>query len=71
MAGLISTRLSLRWVPDEPEELTDTLVFNVGSYFMDLRVLKSDGSVDWGMAGMREILSENPRQSWISLASEL
>ncbi|KAL3423144.1 hypothetical protein PVAG01_04891 [Phlyctema vagabunda] len=60
MAGLINTRLSLRWVPDEPEELTDTLVFNVGDYFMDLRVLKSDGSVDWGMAGVREILSESP-----------
>lgn len=60
MAGRISTRISLRWVPDEPEELTDTLVFNVGAYFMDLRVLKKDQSIHWGMAGERQILSEKP-----------
>jgi len=37
-------------VPDEPEELTDTLVMNVGGYFMDLRVNKADQSIDWAMA---------------------
>ncbi|KFZ03795.1 hypothetical protein V501_09305 [Pseudogymnoascus sp. VKM F-4519 (FW-2642)] len=29
MAARLSTRISLRWVPDEPEELTNTLVMNV------------------------------------------
>lgn len=63
MAHMVSTRISLRWVPDLPSEPTDTLVFNVGSYFMDLRVLKADKSIDWGMAGIREILSQDPRSS--------
>jgi hypothetical protein len=60
MAHLLSTRISLRWLPDAPSEPTDTLVFNVGSYFMDLRVLKVDKSIDWGMAGERQILSTEP-----------
>ncbi|KFY70834.1 hypothetical protein V498_10185, partial [Pseudogymnoascus sp. VKM F-4517 (FW-2822)] len=63
MAARLSTRISLRWVPDEPEELTDTLVMNVGGYFMDLRVAKADHSIDWAMAGERQILSTNPRKS--------
>ncbi|KFY17892.1 hypothetical protein V492_00308 [Pseudogymnoascus sp. VKM F-4246] len=62
MAARLSTRISLRWVPDEPEELTDTLVMNVGGYFMDLRVNKADESIDWAMAGERQILSTNPRK---------
>jgi len=61
MAHRISTRISLRWLPDPPSEPTDTLVFNVGAYFMDLRVLKADTSIDWGMAGERQILSKDPR----------
>jgi hypothetical protein len=60
MAHRISTRISLRWVPDTPSEPTDTLVFNVGSYFMDLRILTADTSIDWGMAGIREIISQDP-----------
>jgi hypothetical protein len=56
----ISTRVSIRWLPDEPSEPTDTLVFNVGLYFVDLRILKSDISIDWGMAGKKDILSESP-----------
>jgi len=72
MAHRISTRISLRWLPDPPSEPTDTLVFNVGDYFMDLRVLKADGSIDWGMAGERQILSKDPRKSHASsLRSEL
>lgn len=62
MAARLSTRISLRWVPDEPEELTDTLVMNVGGYFMDLRVNKADQSIDWAMAGERHVLSKNPRK---------
>jgi hypothetical protein len=59
----ISTRLSLRWLPDEPSEPTDTLVYNVGSYFMDLRVLKADKSIDWAMAGEKQVLTQDPRTS--------
>jgi hypothetical protein len=62
MAHQISTRISLRWLPEAPSEPTDTLVFNVGAYFLDLRVLKADTSIDWGMAGERQILSREPRK---------
>jgi hypothetical protein len=58
----VSTRISLRWLPDPPSEPTDTLVYNVGSYFLDLRVLKDPGNtIDWAMAGVREVLSRDPR----------
>lgn len=60
MAHRVSTRISLRWLPNAPSEPTDTLIFNIGSYFMDLRVLKADAKIDWGMAGVREILSQSP-----------
>lgn len=61
MVVQLSYRKSLRWVPGEPSEPTDTLVLDVGDYFVDLRILKSDGSVDWGMAGKRTILEDAPR----------
>jgi hypothetical protein len=58
----ISTRISLRWLPGVPSEPTDTLVYNVGTYFLDLRVLKDPGNtIDWAMAGVREVLSLDPR----------
>ncbi|EXJ77584.1 hypothetical protein A1O3_09811 [Capronia epimyces CBS 606.96] len=60
MAARLSTRLSIRWVPGEPSEPTDTLVMSVGGWFVDLRITKQDGSIDWGMAGERFILSEKP-----------
>jgi hypothetical protein len=72
MAHRISTRISLRWLPDPPSEPTDTLVFNVGDYFMDLRVLKADASIDWGMAGERQILSKDPLKCrWIKTIDSL
>ena len=61
MAAQLSTRVSLRFLPDEPSEPTDTLVLNVGQYYMDLRVLKADTSIDWSMAGQRFILKDDPR----------
>lgn len=61
MVHRISTRISLRWLPDPPSEPTDTLVFNVESYFLDLRVLKVDHSIDWAMAGERLVISTDPR----------
>ncbi|THW24970.1 hypothetical protein D6D25_06699 [Aureobasidium pullulans] len=62
MVVQLSYRKSLRWVPGEPSEPTSTLVLDVGNYFVDLRILKSDGSIDWAMAGKRTILSESPRK---------
>ncbi|CAG8084705.1 unnamed protein product [Penicillium salamii] len=55
-----STRLSLRWVPEVPEETTDTIVLSVGKYFVDLRMDKKSGEIDWAMAGTR--IEENPGQ---------
>lgn len=60
MVVQLSYRKSLRWVPGEPSEPTSTLVLDVGSHFVDLRILKSDGSIDWAMAGKRTILSSSP-----------
>jgi hypothetical protein len=62
MTPRLSTRISLRWLPDPPSEPTDTLVMSVGDYYMDLCVTKTDTSIDWAMAGQRLILSEEPRQ---------
>lgn len=71
MVVQLSYRKSLRWVPGEPSEPTSTLVLDVGNYFVDLRILNSDGSIDWAMAGRRTILSESPRKyfSLLSLQS--
>ncbi|KAL1310651.1 hypothetical protein AAFC00_000919 [Neodothiora populina] len=60
MSVQLTTRKSLRWVPDEPSEPTSTLVFDIGTYFIDLRVNKHDSSIDWGMAGKKATLSEKP-----------
>jgi hypothetical protein len=42
-------------------------VLNVGDYFVDLRVLKEDSSIDWAIAGERQVISTEPR--WSSLVS--
>ncbi|KAJ5358224.1 hypothetical protein N7541_005382 [Penicillium brevicompactum] len=55
-----STRLSLRWVPEVPEETTDTIVLSVGEWFLDLRMDKASGNIDWAMAGTR--IEENPKE---------
>ncbi|KAJ5771795.1 hypothetical protein N7520_002324 [Penicillium odoratum] len=55
-----STRISLRWVPEIPEETTDTIVLSVGGWFVDLRMDKASGQIDWAMAGTR--VEENPNQ---------
>jgi hypothetical protein len=60
MATDISTRVSIRWLPDDASEPTDTLVYTVGAYFVDLRVLKEDGSIEWGFAGTREVVEREP-----------
>lgn len=61
MANLrASKRISIRWLPDPASEPTDTLVLSVGEYFVDLRVLTADQSIDWALAGERIVLSEDP-----------
>lgn len=62
MAPKISTRISIRWLPstENPTEPTDTIVFGAGAYFIDLRVLKSNNSIDWALAGERQVVSTDP-----------
>jgi hypothetical protein len=60
MAPRVSIRISLRWLPDAASEPTDTLVFGVGAYYLDLRVLKSNNSIDWALAGERQVISTDP-----------
>ncbi|KAI2788965.1 hypothetical protein POX_e06990 [Penicillium oxalicum] len=56
-----STRISLRWVPEPPEETTDTIVLSVGEWFLDLRMDKKSGAIDWAMAGTRIV--DNPNET--------
>lgn len=47
----ISTRLSIRWLPEPPFETTDTIVLTIGEWYVDLRVTKDTGLIDWAIAG--------------------
>jgi hypothetical protein len=60
MAPRVSIRISLRWLPDAASEPTDTVVFGVGTYYIDLRVLKADTSIDWALAGERQVITNDP-----------
>lgn len=55
-----STRISIRWPPEAAAEPTDTLVLSLGGYYVDLRILKEDQSLDWALAGERITVSEDP-----------
>lgn len=55
-------RISLRWLPDPAFEDTDTVALNVGGYFVDLRVTKDTGAIQWSRAGERIVLKEVPRK---------
>ncbi|PPR06379.1 hypothetical protein CVT26_004640 [Gymnopilus dilepis] len=74
----ISERISLRWLPGPPSEDTTTLVINVGSFFVDLRIRHHDVPIDyemqlregieWAMAGERQVLSQDPLKCrWIHI----
>lgn len=63
MSAHASVRVSLRWLPDPPFENTHTLALNCGAYYVDLRTVIADGSIEWGMAGERIILSQEPRMA--------
>lgn len=56
-----TTRISLRWVPEPPTETTHTTVLSVGDYYLDLRVDKKTGAIDWAMAGTN--IQENPNET--------
>jgi hypothetical protein len=55
-----STRITIRWPPAPASEPTDTLVLSLGNHYVDLRVRKIDGSIDWVLAGERIVISTNP-----------
>lgn len=56
-------RISVRWLPEAAYEDTDTVALNVGGYFIDLRVVKESGAIQWSRAGERIVLKEDPRTS--------
>ncbi|KAJ4293363.1 hypothetical protein N0V90_008645 [Kalmusia sp. IMI 367209] len=48
-----------------PQILKHTIALNVGGYFMDLRVVTADQSLEWSRAGERKTLGGNPtRYKW-------
>lgn len=61
----ITTRVSLRWLPEQPFENTDTLVLAIGEWYVDLRVDKQSGKIDWAIAGQCLQKGENPRTTYV------
>ncbi|KAK5796691.1 hypothetical protein VI817_005975 [Penicillium citrinum] len=61
-----TTRVSLRFLPDPPSETTDTIVLSVGEYYLDLRMDKKSGAIDWGMAGTN--VAENPNETPLKIS---
>lgn len=57
----LSTRISLRWPPDPAFENTDTIVLSLMGWYVDLRVDKSTGKIDWAITGQRIVESQEPR----------
>ncbi|KAJ5157057.1 uncharacterized protein N7482_008157 [Penicillium canariense] len=64
-----STRISLRWLPEPAQETTDTIVMSVKDWYLDLRMDKETGQVDWAIAGQRLIESQEPLR--VSFTHEL
>ena len=60
MPPQVLQRVSVRWLPEPSFEDTETIALNVGGYYLDLRVTKADGLVQWSRAGERKVLSEKP-----------
>ncbi|OIW25537.1 hypothetical protein CONLIGDRAFT_672557 [Coniochaeta ligniaria NRRL 30616] len=56
----ILKRISLRWVPGDAFEDTETIALNVNGWFMDLRVVLADASLQWSRAGERRKLKDDP-----------
>ncbi|KAJ5679172.1 hypothetical protein N7462_007416 [Penicillium macrosclerotiorum] len=64
-----STRISLRWLPEPAQETTDTVVMSVKDWYLDLRMDKQTGGIDWAIAGQRLIESQEPLR--VSFTHEL
>ncbi|PYI01495.1 hypothetical protein BO78DRAFT_327462 [Aspergillus sclerotiicarbonarius CBS 121057] len=65
----LSTRISLRWVPEPAFENTDTIVMSVAGWYVDLRVDKESGGIDWAIAGQRVV--DNTDSSRVAFTHEL
>lgn len=55
MPPFVSLRLSIRWIPDDPSEPTDTVVLigEKDGVFLDVRFIKDSNELDWAFAGYR------------------
>ncbi|KAB8258534.1 hypothetical protein BDV32DRAFT_151351 [Aspergillus pseudonomiae] len=58
----LSTRISIRWLPEPASETTDTIVMSVKGWYVDLRIDKKSGDIDWAIAGQRVTDSSDPRR---------
>ncbi|KAJ5496836.1 hypothetical protein N7463_008823 [Penicillium fimorum] len=58
----LTTRLSMRWASEKPFETTDTLVITVDEWYVDLRVDKQSGKIDWALAGECIEEGKDPRR---------
>lgn len=59
----LSTRISLRWLPEPAFENTDTIVMSVQGWYVDLRVDRKSNDIDWAIAGQRVVDSTDPSTS--------
>ncbi|KAK7055255.1 sodium nucleoside protein [Favolaschia claudopus] len=64
-AATISFRDSIRWLPDEASEPTQTIVLTSlkSGAFLDVRFNKHDGSLDWAFAGFRTFSLDEDNKS--------
>ncbi|KAJ3850627.1 hypothetical protein EV368DRAFT_44889 [Lentinula lateritia] len=55
MPATVSFRKSIRWIPNQASEPSDTVVLTGGKtgVFLDVRFLKDSNEVDWAFAGYR------------------
>lgn len=55
ISATVSIRQSIRWLPDEPDEPTNTIVLTGGKtgVFLDTRFYTDGGLLDWAVAGYR------------------
>ena len=53
----------MRWVPEPTFESTDTLALSVGEWYVDLRVDRQSGGIDWALAGQCRRAGINPRMT--------
>ncbi|KAJ3891579.1 hypothetical protein GG344DRAFT_65309 [Lentinula edodes] len=60
MPATVSFRKSIRWIPDEASEPSDTVVLTGGKtgVFLDVRFLKDSNEIEWAFAGYRSTGSE-------------